>query len=186
MKTNIKQSLSLIESWLDRKGFVLCKSKKPTIEDEVDFERKVVFLSLRSKPIFQLFSLLHECGHVIVRGRKSYKEDFQDLIEYQETGKKQNTQASVQEVEEEILAWREGEKLAKKLGIVIHKKEYYSYACRWVMGYMVLAGIGRESYLPIAKEAKCDIEEDKTPDLCRILDNANETCYYELISKPKP
>jgi hypothetical protein len=28
MKTNVKQSLSLIESWLDRKGFVLCKSKK--------------------------------------------------------------------------------------------------------------------------------------------------------------
>jgi len=186
---NIEHSLDLIESWLDKKGFVLCKSKKKTIEDEVDFERKVVFLSLRSSSINQLYSLLHECGHVIIRCRKDYHIKYKAYCMISEQELPPNMQSSVEEVEEEINAWREGENLCRKLSIEINTDEYYKYASRWVMGYIVLAAIGNEHLLPIAKDV---LEEDKQEkkdvkvDICKVLDNAHETCYYELISKPEP
>ena len=184
--SNIEQSLSVIESWLDKKGFVLCKSNKRTIQDEVDFERKVVFLSLRSSPINQLYSILHECGHIVVRGKKTYKQDFRDYIKAAEGDGKVTVTSTVQEVEEEILAWREGAALAKKLSICIDREKYYKYGYRWVMGYIVLAAIGNEHLLPIAK----DIEEDSTEkeksdiDLCKVLDNAHESCYCKVIANP--
>lgn len=190
MKLSTKQSLSKIESWLDKKGFVLCKSKKKTIEDEVDFERKVVFLSLRSKPIHQIYSVLHECGHIILRSKKTYKEDFKTYIKVCEGDALHNTRSLVEEVEEEIIAWRQGEALAKKLEIYLDKDEYYKYGYKWVMGYIALAAVGKEIYLPSAKETKetQDIEqnENKKLDLCKLLDNAHDPCYYRLIPKPEP
>lgn len=186
---NIKQPLKIIESWLDKKGFVLCKSKKPTIEDEVDFERKVVFLSLRSSPINQLYSLLHECGHVIIRTRKDYKEKYKAHNKVGEQLSRATIRSAVEEVEEEINAWREGENLCKKLSIEIDVDQYYKYGFRWVMGYIVLAGLGNESLLPTAKDKEEDSIKEKTDievDICKVLDNAHIPCYYELISKPKP
>ena len=156
--SNIGQSLSIIESWLDKKGFVLCKSSKRTIQDEVDFERKVVFLSLRSSPVNQLYSVLHECGHIIVRGKKTYKQDFREYISAAEGEGKVTITSTVQEVEEEILAWREGAGLAKKLCLPLDREKYYRYGYKWVMGYIVLAAIGNEHLLPIAKDT---VEENK-------------------------
>jgi len=187
---NIEQSLDLIESWLDKKGFVLCRSRKRTIQDEVDFERKVVFLSLRSSPINQLYSLLHECGHVIIRGRKDYKIKYKSHYKVSEEALTPTMQSSVEEVEEEINAWREGENLCNKLSIDINTDEYYKYASRWVMGYIVIASLGNEHLLPIVKDAleEEDIQEKKDikVDICKVLDNAHNPCYYELIPKPEP
>jgi hypothetical protein len=180
MNNTIEQTLSLIESWLDKKGFVLCKSKKPTIEDEVDFERKVVFLSLRSSPINQLYSLLHECGHIILRNRKDYKEKYKASYEVNEENGRASLRSSVEEVEEEINAWREGENLCKKLSISIEKDQYYRYASRWVMSYIVLAAIGNEHLLRTAKDK--DDTKLKMAELCKLLDNAHDVCYNEVIS----
>lgn len=184
---DIEQSLSVIESWLDKKGFVLCKSNKRTIQDEVDFERKVVFLSLRSSPINQLYSVLHECGHVIVRGKKTYKEDFKEIIKASEGEARTTLISTVQEVEEEILAWREGEVLARKLSIHLDRENYYRYGYRWVMGYIVLAAIGNEHLLPIPKDITIEEEpkEKVKIDLCKVLDNAHESCYCKVIASPK-
>jgi len=183
---NIEQSLELIESWLDKKGFVLCKSKKRTIEDEVDFERKVVFLSLRSSPINQLYSLLHECGHVIIRGRKDYKIKYKSHYKVSEEVIPPTMQSSIEEVEEEINAWREGENLCVKLSIDINTDEYYKYASRWIMGYIVLAAIGNEHLLPLPKDnTEDDVKEkNKSIDLRKVLDNAHDSCYCKVIAKP--
>ena len=183
---NIEQSLDLIESWLDKKGFVLCKSKKRTIQDEVDFERKVVFLSLRSSPINQLYSLLHECGHVIIRGRKDYKIKYKSFYKVSEEVLPPTMQSSVEEVEEEINAWREGENLCIKLSIDINTDEYYKYASKWVMSYIVLAAIGNEHLLPLPKDnTEDDVKEtNKSIDLRKVLDNAHDSCYCKVIAKP--
>lgn len=185
--SNIEQSLSIIESWLDKKGFVLCKSNKKTIQDEVDFERKVVFLSLRSSPINQLYSVLHECGHVIVRGKKTYKQDFREYINASEGEGRTTITSTIQEIEEEILAWREGAALAKKLHISMDREKYYKYGYKWVMTYVVLAAIGNEHLLPIAKDIpEEDIQKEKKDiDISRLLDNAHDPCYYKVIATPQ-
>ena len=182
---NIEQSLDLIESWLDKKGFVLCKSKKSTIQDEVDFERKVVFLSLRSSPINQLYSLLHECGHVVIRTRKDFKIRYKKHYKVIEGDCHTTMQSSVEEVEEEINAWREGETLSKKLSIEIDSDSYYKYASKWVMGYIVMAAIGNEHLLPLPKNTVEDDIQEKTKsiDLRKVLDNAHDSCYCKVIAK---
>lgn len=147
MEDSIQQSLDKVECWLDKQGFVVCKSSKKTIEDEVDFERKVVFLSLRSKPLYQLYSILHECGHVILRKKKDYKKRFANALAIKESFRDQTVSSSIEQIEEEILAWREGEKLAISIGVEIDRDKYYKYGFRWVMGYVVLASIGREHFI---------------------------------------
>lgn len=189
MSNPIEQNMDKIESWLDKKGFVLCKSKKKTIQDEVDFERKVVFLSLRSSLISQLYSLLHECGHVIIRGRKDYKEKYKSFYKVSEECSSPTLRSSVEELEEEINAWREGEQLCKKLSIVIDTDEYYKYSSRWVFTYILVASLGNEHLLPSVKEKG----EEETPtkkqitkkELTRLLDNAHETCYNQVIAEPE-
>lgn len=186
MKTDIEQSLSAIESWLDKKGFVLCKSNKRSIEDEVDFERKVVFLSLRSKPLFQLYSLLHECGHVVLRTKKDYRQRFKEHAKVSEGLMKPTIRSSVEEVEEEMLAWREGEVLARKLNIELDTDIYYKYGYKWVMGYILVASIGNEHVLPAAKDIKEERNRsDKDINISKLLDNVYDPCYYKLISNPE-
>lgn len=181
--THIDEYLSRLESWLDKKGFTLCKSKKVSIEDEVEFERKVVFLSLRSSPINQLFSLLHECGHIVIRNRKDYEVKYKESFKYQQQNKKPTMRACVEEIEEEISAWREGEKLAQKLSIYVDSDAYYRYASKWVMSYVVLHSVGNEHLLPslkdlVSQEDKQQEQEerDQCIDLCKLLDNAHEPC----------
>jgi len=184
----IEQNLSLVESWLDKKGFVLCKSKKSTIQDEVDFERKVVFLSLRSSPINQLYSVLHECGHIIIRGRKDYQIRYKGHYQTSEGYSRPTLRSNVELVEEEINAWREGENLCKKLSITLDRDKYYRYGFRWVMSYIVLAGIGNEHLLsnsiPLETETVTK-QTNKNIDLRALLDNAHDSCYSKVIAEPE-
>jgi hypothetical protein len=57
----------------------------------------------------------------------------------------------VEEVEEETEAWRKGEALANKLNIAIDSDKYYTYASRFLMTYIVMAGKGKD-YLVGGKE----------------------------------
>ena len=95
-------------------------------------------------------------------------------------------QSSVEEVEEEINAWREGENLCAKLSIDIDTDEYYKYASRWTMGYIVVAAIGNEHLLPLPKNTVEDDVQEKTKsiDLRKVLDNAHDSCYCKVIAKP--
>jgi NOL1/NOP2/fmu family ribosome biogenesis protein len=152
MEDTTQQNLSAIEHWLDKKGFVVCKSNKKRIEDEVDFERKVVFLSLRSKPLYQFYSILHECGHIVLRNKKDYKKRFKNSVAVQNGDKCETLMSSIEVIEEEILAWREGENLALSMSLELNSDHYYRYASRWLMGYIVLAAVGKEHFLRVAKE----------------------------------
>ena len=185
----IEQSIDKIESWLAKKGFALLKSKLSTIQDEVDFDRKVVFLSLRSKPEYQLYSLLHECGHVIIRTRKDYRLRYAASAEREENPSKNETNRSiVEQIEEEILAWREGQALANKLDIYVNDGKYYKYGYRWVMSYVVLAAVGKEHYLPSSFTEKIEEDTEKQVteiDMCKVLDNVHPVCYNGVISKPE-
>ena len=188
MSDFIEQSIDKIEVWLSKRSFALLKSKLKTIEDEVDFDRKVVFLSLRSKPINQLYSLLHECGHVVVRSKKDYKSRFRET-NARESGTllKETNRSIVEQIEEEILAWREGYELAQKLNIDLIEKDFYKYGFRWVMSYVTLGAVGKEHYLPSAlREEETDTKKQITKqELTRLLDNAHETCYNQVIAEPE-
>ena len=86
--------------------------------------------STRRKEI-QLFCLLHEAGHLILRRRKDFKHDYPDV------GKEGKTQTSrVDIIKEEIDAWSEGWKMAKYLGIEIDEHRWRRYWKHQVYKYI--------------------------------------------------
>ncbi len=81
-----------------------------------------------------IFSMLHELGHVILESRHDYAKTHWKLA-------KSGHQAvdmvsSVQIMQEELLAWQEGWKLAEKIGIEITQKDYDTFAAKYAMRYM--------------------------------------------------
>ena len=79
----------------------------------------------------QLFCLLHEAGHLILRR----KEDFND--DYPEVHKGGRTQLSrIDVIREEIDAWTEGRDLARTLGIRINDRKWNRYWKHQVYKYV--------------------------------------------------
>ena len=59
----------------------------------------------------QLFVLLHEAGHVILRANENFNEMFPDI----------NT-SRIEVLKEEVMAWEEARKLSIKLSIQLDEK----------------------------------------------------------------
>jgi len=129
--------LKRLENWVSKQGYILIKNNK--VNDSVDSQNKIVYLNTRSKIEKQIFSLLHECGHIMTRkNKKKFYKEFAVLadLEEKETLRKP-LHFYVLEVEDEIRAWRYGIKLAKKLNIPLNIKKYNNYSDIYIMSYMI-------------------------------------------------
>ncbi len=95
------------------------------------------FVSINTKQSkrLQLYSLLHEAGHAIVRN----KEDYDKLYPYGKKYKNKSISRRVDVLREEVVAWNEGERLSQRLSIVLDyslwhnfmKKNLFEYS-RWI------------------------------------------------------
>lgn len=115
--------------WLRKRGWNVVERAR--CRDVVNFDEKQVYLSLHSTPEHQLFSILHECGHIIAGGKKAILE-----IVNAPYAKKRTDAFCVSCVLNEARAWDAGEKLAKRLGIVIDRVAYENYRARYLRNYM--------------------------------------------------
>jgi Zn-dependent peptidase ImmA (M78 family) len=84
--------------------------------DEYWVEDRTVTINSSKNEKHQLFVLLHETGHVILRDRKDFNEAFPD-VEYER----------IETLKEEVMAWEEARKLAKKLDIEL--------GAGWILNY---------------------------------------------------
>lgn len=95
--------------------------------DEYWIDDKVVTINDTKPARKQLFVLLHEAGHVILR----HSEEFEDMFPGSKTIK-------VEILKEEVAAWEEGRKLAHKLRIPlgnawnIHVRQAIMKYVHWV------------------------------------------------------
>jgi hypothetical protein len=154
-KTNTKTSwdkkIKIVENWLLSQGYALMRGNKKHIVDSVDFDLKLVLLSDRSKAENQFYSILHECGHILNRD-KNFPRKYKTIKESEKDPRKlKTTRYLVEEIEEETEAWRRGEALANKLNIKLDSDKYYTYASRFLMTYIVVAGKGK-NYLVGGKD----------------------------------
>lgn len=133
-----------LEKWLNGKGLTLVKGK--ALSDEVFMDRKLVLLSTRPNLIHQLFSLAHECGHVMIRSDlENFNKEFPSLVKFENKEyDKFPLVFHMEEIKEEIKAWDNGLVLMRKLSIPINEKEYYKYAAKWVLRYCALATVDRK------------------------------------------
>lgn len=85
---------------------------------------------------YELYALLHECGHITLFNNKNYGKKYKILTKSESNGNLKKTNLyKYQKMMEEIQAWQKGYKLAKKLKIKVDKKEYFNEAAKWVGTY---------------------------------------------------
>lgn len=105
----VEDYMGAVEVFLSEKYGVVV-DYDPMGMDEYWIDDRVITINDMKTPQHQLFVLLHEAGHVILRSRK----DFDDMFPGSKTSK-------VEILKEEVIAWEEARKLASILQIPLGK-----------------------------------------------------------------
>ena len=141
----VQKQINKVVKWLKRKNYDVVFHHY--LEDQMSETEREVFISSRYSKETQLFGILHECGHLLLRQHDKHKKLFPAVINYDETYHHKNKQALstkgyiIDFIHEEILAWDEGEKLSKRLKLKLdkdkYKKDKYKYVFRHLKTRMV-------------------------------------------------
>lgn len=128
-----------MELWALRRNYVI--DFDYCIRDEVDTASKTITVNTRQGIEKQLYSLLHECGHILVRkNNKSFAQDYPNQHKAEAYPSQRRYEKSKQYktdvIMEEVEAWRRGYKLAKRLNININKKNYDNLARECLYSYI--------------------------------------------------
>lgn len=122
-----------IEKWAHKVGYTIRFGRT----DECDYYKRELVVQRNQKDINIIYSVLHECGHSIIGGKRSYHKKFKSIVKADIDGR--HTKSNLyrfKKLKEEIDAWEEGYKLAKKLRIDIDKDHYDVYAAKCVNTYI--------------------------------------------------
>ena len=105
-------------------------------DDEVLFPEKLITINKKLGFENQLYTILHECGHLLINNNKNYIKNHP--YSYKPANKKLygTIKYEVDLVSEEIEAWNRGKCLAKKLKIYIDEKKYFNHMSRYVFTYI--------------------------------------------------
>lgn len=136
-KKHAIECLEKLTGWAKRKGYQVCFSQDN--DDEIVFEDKTINIMTRTTFENRVYSLLHECGHLIEysNNSKKYQRKYPLSERILSDGRSQySIEGRVETVEEEISAWRHGEKLATILGLKIDRKRYRKYAASNLIQYI--------------------------------------------------
>ena len=128
-----RDSIDKVVEWLGERGWkVLFYTDAPEV---TVWNLKQIHINSRTHPETRLYTLLHECGHVLVDDNRDriHKLSYQSHCEHNRflsRGKR------VAVVSEEYEAWKRGEKLAKRLGIDIDVKKFDRHRADALMSYI--------------------------------------------------
>ena len=133
--------ISRVIGWLEKKSWSLdidyCN------KDEMQPEERQITINARQGVEKQLYSLLHECGH-IQQNWKRYEQDYPATAKmncYASTNRRfaKSPKYKVDILAEEIEAWRRGKTLADRLGIYINEEKYNELTAECVYSYILWA-----------------------------------------------
>jgi len=126
-----------IRRWLRRHGYRLIFGER---RNDVCFTEKVVnvqwSLSLESKTV----TLLHECGHILVNLSRRKSKDTRvagaSWKEWRRLWGCRSKHAELLGLQEEMVAWDRGYKLASRLGIRLRAAQKRNLRTRSIMTYV--------------------------------------------------
>jgi len=122
----LEDNISAVESYLVD-AYDVVVDYDPMGLDEYWIDDNVITINTLKDKQHQLFVLLHEAGHVVLRSR----DDFEEMFPGIETSR-------VEVLKEEIMAWEEARKLANNLSINLgeqwnaHVRQAIMKYVRWV------------------------------------------------------
>jgi len=130
----MNKRIKKLVDWLSDQGY----SFRFSIDDRVDRETSTVKVYPNPNQQHLLYTLLHECGHVAILSNSTYKKEFKSLsvAEMKDNRHFRSNIYKYKLLKEEMDAWEEGKKLAKKLNIRVNKEKYDAYASKWFMTYV--------------------------------------------------
>lgn len=138
-KSKYTREISKIKKWAKKsRGITVVQAYGQA--DRFMPEDKLIIINTQQSEENQLFTLLHECGHLMNRDRKMrYKNGkYKLLAKSDDMGGApiKSYEYRIEFIEEEIKAWRNGEVLADRLGIKLEKAAYNACAAKFVMTYV--------------------------------------------------
>ncbi len=132
--------ISQIDDWLSKKGWTMDVSY--TNRDECEPATRTIFVNGRQGVEKQFYSLLHECGHLLIQQNSSQYEKqypFTAKMNTYATFHKQlekTAKYKVDVISEEIEAWKRGKTLSDRLGLYINEEKYNTLAAECVYSYV--------------------------------------------------
>ncbi len=91
-----------------------------------------VSINTKQNKRLQLYSLLHEAGHAIIRSEGKYNKVFP----YGEKTKNKSVSRRIDVVREEVVAWEAGRELASDLGIGLDLKLWHNFVKKNLFDYV--------------------------------------------------
>jgi hypothetical protein len=91
-----------------------------------------VSINTNQRKRLQLYTILHEAGHVIIRSKDRYNK----LYPYSQKDRSKTIARRIDVLREEVAAWDEGEKLAMRLGIRLDYRLYHNFHKKHLFEYV--------------------------------------------------
>ena len=142
-KRLFEAGMSRLITWIDNKSWTM--DIDYTNRDEMIPANKHITINGRQGLEKQLYSFLHECGHLLIQKNwDSYTKAYPasaKMYNYATTHKQleRSHKYKVDCISEEIEAWRRGKNLADRLGIYINEEKYNALTSECVYSYITWA-----------------------------------------------
>jgi len=134
-----EDGFSRTAEWLEKKGWTYeCDY---CVRDEMFPQGKYITISKRQGQEKQLYSLLHECGHLLIQNNdEKYERSYPTQARMNQfqahRGIEKSKDYKVDVVREEIEAWDRGKKLANRLGIFVDEKNFRKVSSQCIYTYI--------------------------------------------------
>ncbi len=88
----------------------------------------------------RLYSLLHECGHALIRANwTNFAKNYAHAESGYDGRKTRSAKYKISTIEEEVEAWKRGKRIAQRLGIDLNEDRYDEYKTMCLMSYIAWA-----------------------------------------------
>ena len=129
-----------VENWLNSKGYEVVL--ETDVDDKIVWDTKQVFINSRNHPETRYYTLLHECGHLLIsQGAKQWSKDVPMYASVEDLRVEKSKAYRVSLVAEEIEAWKRGRRLGKRFKHFINDEKYDKQITECVFGYIELAAL---------------------------------------------
>ena len=125
-----EEAIGALEYWAYTKGYYVEFARNG--DDSVDRESKIISINTTRSEETQLYTLLHECGHILVYGSDKIMNTQEVTDNYSEKSNIHRVFTVIEEVE----AWKRGLALANRLGISVNKTKWNRDVVRALKLYM--------------------------------------------------